>query len=95
MPPVASECPRSTWNTPAGCVRLGHPTRSARNNAAEAIEFERAAALRDRIRQMSEQLGKRLDEAELYHATRTQRGKHRKRHEQSGGTVPKPGRGNK
>jgi excinuclease ABC subunit B len=63
--------------------------------AAEALEFERAAALRDRIRQMSEQLGKRLDEAELYHATRTQRGKHRKRHEQSGGTVPKPGRGNK
>jgi excinuclease ABC subunit B len=47
--------------------------------AAEALEFERAAALRDRIHQMREQLGKRLDEAEIHHATRTDRGKRRKK----------------
>jgi excinuclease ABC subunit B len=47
--------------------------------AAEALEFERAAALRDRIGQMRQQLGKRLDEAEIRHATRDQRGKRRKR----------------
>jgi len=47
--------------------------------AAEALEFERAAALRDRIHQMREQLGKRMDEAEIRHATRTERGKRRKK----------------
>ena len=38
--------------------------------AAEALEFERAAALRDRIMQMREQMGKSLDEAEIHHATK-------------------------
>ena len=38
--------------------------------AAEALEFERAAALRDRIQQMREQMGKPLAEAEIHHATR-------------------------
>ena len=38
--------------------------------AAEALEFERAAALRDRIQQMRQQMGKRIDEAEIEHATR-------------------------
>ncbi len=47
--------------------------------AAEALEFERAAALRDRIQQMREQLGKPLAEAEVSHATRTERGRRRKR----------------
>jgi excinuclease ABC subunit B len=55
--------------------------------AAEALEFERAAALRDRICQMREQMGKRVDEAEIHHATRAERGKHRKHR---GGRIPKP-----
>ena len=37
--------------------------------AAEALEFERAAAIRDRITQMREQMGKSLAEAEIHHAT--------------------------
>jgi excinuclease ABC subunit B len=45
--------------------------------AAEVLEFERAAALRDRIQQMHEQMGKKLDEADIQHATREQRGRHR------------------
>ncbi len=57
--------------------------------AAEALEFERAAALRDRIDQMREQMGKSVDEAEIEHATRQQRGKRRKRHGKAG-RVPKP-----
>ncbi len=47
--------------------------------AAEALEFERAAALRDRIQQMREQMGKAVDDAHLEHATRQQRGRRRKR----------------
>ncbi len=55
--------------------------------AAEALEFERAAALRDRIQQMRGQIGKRTDEAEIDHATRSHRGRRRK----SGGSrIPKP-----
>jgi len=46
--------------------------------AAEELEFERAAALRDRIDQMREQLGKPLHEVEIHHATRTERRKHHK-----------------
>jgi len=45
--------------------------------AAQALEFERAAALRDRILQMRNQMGKRIDEAQLQHATRAERGKRR------------------
>jgi excinuclease ABC subunit B len=61
--------------------------------AAEALEFERAAALRDRIQQMRQQLGKRLDEAEIHHATRADRGKRRKGPSQGGRTrIPKPER---
>ncbi|MGD0897770.1 MAG: excinuclease ABC subunit UvrB [Thermoguttaceae bacterium] len=51
--------------------------------AAEALEFERAAALRDRIQQMRAQMGKPLSEAKIEHATRDRRG-HRR------GRVPKP-----
>ena len=40
--------------------------------AAEELEFERAAAIRDRITQMREQLGKPLAEAEIHHATRSE-----------------------
>jgi len=57
--------------------------------AAEALEFERAAALRDRIEQLHEQLGKPLAEATVEHATRTQRGKRRKRRKPAG-RVPRP-----
>ena len=55
--------------------------------AAEALEFERAAALRDRIEQMNEQLGKPLKEAEIRHATRAERGRRRRRRPAA---VPKP-----
>ena len=47
--------------------------------AAEALEFERAAALRDRIGQMREQMGKSTSEAHVEHATRGRRGKRRSR----------------
>ena len=42
--------------------------------AAESLEFERAAALRDRIEQMRRQLGKPMAEAHVEHATRDRRG---------------------
>ena len=54
--------------------------------AAESLEFERAAALRDRIQQMRKQMGKSLDEAEIAHATRAERGKRR----HTAGRVPRP-----
>jgi excinuclease ABC subunit B len=58
--------------------------------AAEELEFERAAAIRDRIGQMREQLGKPLAEAEIRHATRAERGRHRKPHRTA--RIPKPGK---
>jgi excinuclease ABC subunit B len=57
--------------------------------AAEALEFERAAALRDRIIQLREQMGKSLDQAVIRHATREQRGRRRKKHP-PGGKIPRP-----
>jgi len=48
-------------------------------SAAESLEFERAAALRDRIEQLRDQIGKPLAEAEVQHATRKERGRRRKR----------------
>ena len=62
------------------------------STAAEALEFERAAALRDRIQQMRAQVGKKVGEAEVYHATRGERGKHRQKYA-AGTRVPKPKRG--
>jgi excinuclease ABC subunit B len=59
-------------------------------SAAEELEFERAAAIRDRIAQMRGQLGKPLAEAEIHHATRAERGRHRKR--QQPAPTPKPGK---
>ncbi len=47
--------------------------------AADALEFERAAALRDRIQQMRQQLGKPMAEARIEHATRDRRGKRRRK----------------
>jgi excinuclease UvrABC nuclease subunit len=46
--------------------------------AAEELEFERAAAIRDRIAQMRGQMGKTVAEAEIHHATRSERGRHHK-----------------
>ncbi len=45
--------------------------------AAEALEFERAAALRDRIEQLRTQLGKRADQAVVEQATSQRRKRHR------------------
>jgi excinuclease ABC subunit B len=59
--------------------------------AAEALEFERAAALRDRIQQMRKQMGKPLAEAQVEHATRDRRGHRRGRHTDIRG-IPKPKR---
>ena len=46
--------------------------------AAESLEFERAAALRDRITQLRDSIGKKRDEVEI-HATRANRGRSRGR----------------
>ncbi|MFH1919686.1 MAG: excinuclease ABC subunit UvrB [Planctomycetota bacterium] len=61
-------------------------------SAADALEFERAAALRDRIQQMREQMGKRADEVEVQHATRAARGKRRKKKHRGRARIPKPER---
>ena len=58
--------------------------------AADALEFERAAAIRDRIQQMREQIGRRADEVHIEHATKAQRGKRRKRGKSGRGRIPKP-----
>jgi excinuclease ABC subunit B len=63
--------------------------------AAEALDFERAAAIRDRIVQLREQMGKSLDEVTVEHATRKQRGKRRHRGKKGAqeSKIPKPKRG--
>ena len=61
--------------------------------AAQALEFERAAALRDRIQQMRANLGKRSDEVEIQRATRGERGKRRTQGQKGRDWVPKPKRG--
>ncbi len=58
--------------------------------AAEALEFERAAAIRDRIEQMREQMGKPVAEAAVQHATRGHRG--RKKPWKPAKRVPRPKR---
>jgi len=60
--------------------------------AAEALEFERAAALRDRIEQMHDQIGKRADQVEIEQATRSARGKRRKKKHGARAGIPKPER---
>jgi excinuclease ABC subunit B len=59
--------------------------------AAEALEFERAAALRDRIQQMRAQMGKRLGDVKIEPARTSPRGG-RRRHA-SGKRVPRPKKG--
>ena len=58
--------------------------------AAEALEFERAAALRDRIQQMRDQMGTPIAEAQVEHANRGRRGHRRTA---GPGSIPKPKRG--
>jgi excinuclease ABC subunit B len=62
--------------------------------AAEGLEFERSAALRDRIQQMRAQMGKPVAEAKIEHATRDRRGRrHQRAPGPSGGRIPKPRKG--
>jgi len=58
--------------------------------AAEALQFERAAAIRDRIEQMRESVGQPVDAVKEQSAASSRRGKRRKK--QSGGRVPRPKR---
>lgn len=53
--------------------------------AAEALEFERAAAIRDRITKMRDSMGKQVAEVD-FHADGNGRGRHRRR----GARVPRP-----
>jgi excinuclease ABC subunit B len=57
--------------------------------AAEELEFERAAAIRDRIAQMRKQLGKPLAEAEIHRSTRAERRSQRKQQPRERKTQPK------
>jgi len=59
--------------------------------AADALEFERAAALRDRIEQMKDGLGKKRSDVEVESATREKRGKRRGRGK-GGAQIPRPKR---
>ncbi|HUY35556.1 MAG TPA: excinuclease ABC subunit UvrB [Pirellulales bacterium] len=56
--------------------------------AADALEFERAATLRDRIEQMRESIGKKVDEVELRAASKETRGRRRK----GAARIPRPKR---
>jgi excinuclease ABC subunit B len=55
--------------------------------AAESLEFERAAAIRDRIDQMRESIGQPVDSVKEKSGGGSRRGKRRKK---GGGRVPKP-----
>ncbi len=59
--------------------------------AADALEFERAAALRDRIEQLRESIGEELAKVEVKSATKNQRGKRRKKKGRA--NVPRPKKG--
>ncbi|MEM9587183.1 MAG: excinuclease ABC subunit UvrB [Planctomycetota bacterium] len=66
--------------------------------AAENLEFERAAALRDRVMQLKESIGKPLADVEIEKSSRgpkSQRGRGRKKGKSGGGRtkVPRPKRG--
>jgi excinuclease ABC subunit B len=56
--------------------------------AADALEFERAAALRDRIVQLRESLGKKVSEVTV--ESYQPRGKRRRRRGKAGAKVPRP-----
>jgi excinuclease ABC subunit B len=56
--------------------------------AAEALEFERAAALRDRIMQMQDSIGQKISDVQVESTSAQGRGRRRKR--KGLGKVPKP-----
>ena len=56
--------------------------------AAEALEFERAAAIRDRITRMRDQIGRRTDEVQLDHST--PQGRAKRRRQSRPARIPKP-----
>jgi excinuclease ABC subunit B len=60
--------------------------------AADALDFERAAALRDRIAQLQESIGEKLEEVEVRSSTRQNRGHRGKKGTKKGGRVPRPKR---
>ena len=65
--------------------------------AAEALEFERAASLRDRVLQLKENIGKPLSEVEFERTSRSSAsGRHKKRRKgiKGGSKVPRPKRNN-
>ena len=57
---------------------------------AEELDFERAAALRDRIGQLRDSIGKRVDEVPVESSTRQKRGRRGKGRQK--GRVPRPKR---
>jgi excinuclease ABC subunit B len=57
--------------------------------AAEALEFERAAAIRDRIVQMRDSLGKQFGEVKASTGQEPRRGRRRRR-TKAAGRVPRP-----
>ena len=63
--------------------------------AAEALEFERAAALRDRIEQMQDAMGKPVDSVKEKSSVGGRRGKgtRKKSQPKSSGKIPRPKRG--
>jgi excinuclease ABC subunit B len=56
--------------------------------AAQELDFERAAALRDRISQLRQHLGQRLSEVDLRFSTRS--GRARARRHKGGSKIPRP-----
>ena len=65
--------------------------------AAESLEFERAASLRDRVLQLRENIGKPMSEIEFEKPAGEATGRQKKRRKgikgSRGGRVPKPHRG--
>ena len=55
--------------------------------AAEALEFERAASLRDRITTLQDAIGQKLSEVAT---TKSQSGRRGKRGKRGGSRVPRP-----
>jgi excinuclease ABC subunit B len=56
--------------------------------AAESLEFERAAALRDRIMQMQESIGQKISDVNV--ESHPSKGRGRRRGRKGLGKVPKP-----
>jgi len=59
--------------------------------AADALEFERAASIRDRIEQLQESVGKKVSEVEV--KSSSAQGRHHRRKGKGGRRLPKPKKG--